>query len=50
MMSGDEIEGDAMKRNQEFFRGCLIGGAIGDALGWPVPEFTAAKRNHAGNP
>jgi ADP-ribosylglycohydrolase len=27
-----------MKRNQEFFRGCLIGGAIGDALGWPV-EF-----------
>lgn len=27
-----------MKRNQEYFRGCLIGGAIGDALGWPV-EF-----------
>ena len=27
-----------MKRNQEFFRGCLLGGAIGDALGWPV-EF-----------
>jgi ADP-ribosylglycohydrolase len=27
-----------MKRRQEFFRGCLIGGAIGDALGWPV-EF-----------
>jgi ADP-ribosylglycohydrolase len=27
-----------MKRNQESFRGCLIGGAIGDALGWPV-EF-----------
>ncbi|MDN3015524.1 ADP-ribosylglycohydrolase family protein [Paenibacillus sp. BSR1-1] len=27
-----------MKRTQEFFRGCLIGGAIGDALGWPV-EF-----------
>lgn len=27
-----------MKRNQEFFRGCLVGGAIGDALGWPV-EF-----------
>lgn len=26
------------KRTQEFFRGCLIGGAIGDALGWPV-EF-----------
>jgi ADP-ribosylglycohydrolase len=27
-----------MKRNQEFFRGCLVGGAIGDALGWPL-EF-----------
>ena len=27
-----------MKRDQEFFRGCLVGGAIGDALGWPV-EF-----------
>lgn len=27
-----------MKRNEEFFRGCLLGGAIGDALGWPV-EF-----------
>jgi len=27
-----------MKRSQEFFRGCLVGGAIGDALGWPV-EF-----------
>lgn len=27
-----------MKRSQEYFRGCLIGGAIGDALGWPV-EF-----------
>lgn len=27
-----------MKRNKEFFRGCLVGGAIGDALGWPV-EF-----------
>lgn len=27
-----------MKKNQEHFRGCLIGGAVGDALGWPV-EF-----------
>ncbi len=27
-----------MKRNQKHFQGCLIGGAIGDALGWPV-EF-----------
>ena len=27
-----------MKKSKDFFRGCLIGGAIGDALGWPV-EF-----------
>jgi ADP-ribosylglycohydrolase len=27
-----------MKRNHKFFRGCLVGGAIGDALGWPI-EF-----------
>lgn len=27
-----------MKRAQEYFRGCLLGGAAGDALGWPV-EF-----------
>lgn len=27
-----------MKRGQNFFRGCLLGGAIGDALGGPV-EF-----------
>jgi len=26
------------KRTQTYFRGCLLGGAIGDALGWPV-EF-----------
>ncbi|MDO6354814.1 ADP-ribosylglycohydrolase family protein [Caloramator sp. CAR-1] len=26
------------KRDSEHFRGCLLGGAIGDALGWPV-EF-----------
>jgi ADP-ribosylglycohydrolase len=25
-----------MKRNHKFFRGCLVGGAIGDALGWPI--------------
>lgn len=31
-----------MKRNQEYFRGCLLGGAIGDALGWPV-EFMVLK-------
>lgn len=27
-----------MKRSKEYYRGCLIGGAIGDAMGWPV-EF-----------
>jgi len=27
-----------MKRTREYFEGCLVGGAIGDALGWPV-EF-----------
>lgn len=27
-----------MRRNKEYFRGCLLGGAVGDALGWPV-EF-----------
>ena len=27
-----------MKKSKEYFRGCLLGGAIGDALGWPV-EF-----------
>ncbi len=27
-----------VKRATEYFRGCLLGGAIGDALGWPV-EF-----------
>lgn len=26
-------------RSQDKFRGCLLGGAIGDALGWPI-EFT----------
>ena len=29
-----------MKRDQDFFKGCLIGGAIGDALGWPVEFMT----------
>jgi ADP-ribosylglycohydrolase len=27
-----------MRISKEYFRGCLLGGAIGDALGWPV-EF-----------
>ncbi|HOL16271.1 MAG TPA: ADP-ribosylglycohydrolase family protein, partial [Bacillota bacterium] len=27
-----------MKRKLEHFQGCLVGGALGDALGWPV-EF-----------
>jgi ADP-ribosylglycohydrolase len=31
-----------IKRNQDNFRGCLIGGAIGDALGWPV-EFHSLR-------
>lgn len=33
---------DSLKRNKDHFRGCMLGGAIGDALGWPV-EF---KRYH----
>jgi ADP-ribosylglycohydrolase len=33
------VKGEAcMKRKNEYFRGCLLGGAVGDALGWPV-EF-----------
>lgn len=32
-----------MKRTQEFFRGCLIGGAVGDALGWPVEFMTVGE-------
>ncbi len=28
-----------MKRGLMNFQGCLIGGAIGDALGWPVEFF-----------
>ncbi|MDI3482031.1 MAG: hypothetical protein PWQ97_1686 [Tepidanaerobacteraceae bacterium] len=30
------------KRSKEYFRDCLLGGAIGDALGWPV-EFLRLK-------
>lgn len=35
-----------MRRSKEYFQGCLLGGAIGDALGWPVefkrlPEITS---------
>ena len=37
---------------QERFRGCLIGGAIGDALGYPVEFLELAdiqdKYGHAG--
>lgn len=38
-----------MRRNKDHFRGCLIGGAIGDALGWPV-EFLSKDeiKNHYG--
>jgi len=32
-----------LKRKQEYFRGCLIGGAIGDALGWPVEFLTYSE-------
>lgn len=28
------------KRTLEYFQGCLIGGAIGDALGWPIEFLT----------
>lgn len=38
MNSNLQKEGIRVKRDKNFFRGCLIGGAIGDALGWPV-EF-----------
>lgn len=30
-----------MKRDKNHFRGCLLGGAIGDALGWTVEFMTA---------
>lgn len=29
-----------MKNSKAYFRGCLLGGAIGDALGYPVELFT----------
>lgn len=32
-----------MRKNKEYFRGCLIGGAIGDAMGWPV-EFLSLEQ------
>jgi len=31
-----------MKKDKKHFRGCLIGGAVGDAMGWPV-EFLKYK-------
>jgi ADP-ribosylglycohydrolase len=34
------------KRNQNHFRGCLIGGAIGDALGWPVEFMKLEQIKH----
>lgn len=39
-----------MKRNEIHFRGCLLGGAIGDALGWPVEFLTTEqiKRRYGG--
>jgi len=37
-----------MKRNIEHYRGCLIGGAIGDAFGSPVEFFSidAIRENY----
>lgn len=32
-----------MKRDKSHFQGCLIGGAIGDALGWPI-EFKKSEQ------
>ena len=29
-----------MKKNLDKFRGCLIGGAAGDALGYPIEHLT----------
>lgn len=29
-----------MRKTKEFYRGCLIGGALGDSLGWPVEFMT----------
>lgn len=31
-----------IKRSEDYYRGCLLGGAIGDALGWPV-EFSSER-------
>jgi len=43
-MEGKRIMGlNSGKRDKDHFRGCLLGGAVGDALGWPV-EFL--KLNH----
>lgn len=39
------------KREIEYFQGCLIGGAIGDALGWPIEfmKLNEIKRKFAEN-
>lgn len=34
-----------MEKNIDKFKGCLIGGAIGDALGYPI-EFVKPDKNH----
>lgn len=31
------------RKRKEFFRGCLLGGAVGDALGWPVEFMRLAE-------
>ena len=35
-----------MEAQKSKYRGCLIGGAIGDALGWPV-EFKSLEQINA---
>ncbi|MEL7566806.1 MAG: ADP-ribosylglycohydrolase family protein [Dehalobacterium sp.] len=40
-----------MKRHKEFFRSCVLGGAIGDALGWLIKfvELNEIKQKYGGN-
>ena len=38
-----KVDGMQMKRAKEHFRGCLLGGAVGDALGAPVEFLSLAE-------